>query len=226
MAAPATRVPQSAAGPVQATSRMGMQAVPVEDVDDFLRDIALLEEHRDFVALARGLGTHARDTEAAVAACRSLGVVCRDDNRGEVARSAAVHVVAAMDAHAMDGAVQAAACAALAMMALNSQEGKTQISDAGAFSRITAAMDAHDEDRQVQGMACYAIMSAANKETRAAIIEAGAASRIIVTASQYPVDFYVQDAAWWALQCILKDMTSEASAGTLRGCFADREAMS
>ena len=57
---------------------------------------------------------------------------------------------------------------------------KTQISDAGAFSRITAAMDAHDEDRQVQGMACYAIMSAANKETRAAIIEAGAASRIIV----------------------------------------------
>jgi hypothetical protein len=212
----------AAAKPVQALSQMGMVAAPAEDVDDFLHDIAMLEEHRDFAALARGLATHARNAEAAVAACRSLGLICRADNRNEVARSAALHVVAAMDAHAKDGAVQAEACAALAMMALNSQEGKTQILDAGAFPRIAEAMEVHDEDRQVQAMACYAIMSATNRATRAAIIEANAASCIILAALRYPVDFYVQDAAWWALQRILKDMTPEASVTcTPKAGFAD-----
>ena len=81
---PSAKVTEDVLGLAPAPGRMGLQAAPAEDVDDFLRDVELFEQHRDFAALARGLATHAKDAEAASTACRSLAKVCRYDNREEV----------------------------------------------------------------------------------------------------------------------------------------------
>jgi predicted xylose isomerase-like sugar epimerase len=78
-----------------------------------------------------------------------------------------------MDAHLANGPLQAVACSALSMLALNSQEVKAMMEEQQALKRILAAMDSHLEDRQVQGMGCYALMSAANSDTRAQIVKGG-----------------------------------------------------
>ena len=66
-------------------------AAPAADVDDFLRDIELFEQHRDFTALASGLAEHAPDADAVSTACRSLAKICRAENRGQVWQSYACH---------------------------------------------------------------------------------------------------------------------------------------
>ena len=65
-----------------------------------------------------------------------------------------MHVATVMDLHAENGKVQAAACAALAMMALNSQEGKGLMEKSGALERLVTAMERHVQDRQVLAWAC------------------------------------------------------------------------
>ena len=77
-----------------------------------------------------------------------------------------------MDVHAHNGAVQAAACAAFAMMALNSQEGKAQIVDAGAVQTLMAAMERHVQDRQVLDSFCERQRSVAVAECGYPCIEA------------------------------------------------------
>ena len=77
-----------------------------------------------------------------------------------------------MDVHAHNGAVQAAACAAFAMMALNSQEGKAQIVDAGAVQTLMAAMERHVQDRQVLDSFCERQCSVAVAECGYPCIEA------------------------------------------------------
>ena len=122
-----------------------------------------------------------------------------------------------MDRHIDDGKVQAAACSALAMIALNSQESKAAFREAGVVKRIVAAMRKHLTDRQVQGMACYSLMSSVNADTRAEFETEGAIQSIIEAATEHQLDFYVQDAAWWALWKGLQGLPSEHQQKLLTG---------
>ena len=145
----------------------------VGDIDDFLRDIPFFEKHLDFRALAKGLRDHNHSAEAAGLVLQAFATISNKDNRRDAARAAIGPILAVMDAHLANSPLQAVACSALSMLALNSQEVKAMMEEQQALKRILAAMDSHLEDRQVQGMGCYALMSAANSDTRAQIVKGG-----------------------------------------------------
>ena len=122
-----------------------------------------------------------------------------------------------MDQHIEDCKVQAAACSALAMIALNSQESKARYQEAGVVKRIVAAMRKHLTDRQVQGMACYALMSSINADTSADFEAEDAIQSILAAAAAHQLDFFVQDGAWWALWTVLRGLPSEDRKKLLSG---------